>query len=253
MGIRFTHGYDLLHKIGSMFGGIMVVAAVGDLLGRIFYPVERYLEGNGYGWIWGIAVIAYAIGGYIGALLLLNRTVLPYWLPTWLHVRFSLFIKITPAEAERISFLFDGSLWGTWYPCSGFRKIDPEFRREALFRFANKIADENKLRRPFVMPEDRFADAAKQQQRQSGASQQSGTAHSTADARVAECLNVLGLKTMPATFSAIKSAYRRKIGEFHPDKFAGEKPEVLQYAEEMAKKLNVAYAYLEQRFAASMT
>ncbi len=251
MAIRFTHGYDLLHKFGSMFGGIMVVAAAGDLLGRIFYPVEHYLEGNGYGWIWGIAVIAYVIGGYIGALLLLNKTVLPYWLPTYLHVRFSLFIKITPAEAEQISFLFDGSLWGTWYPCSGFRKIDSEYRREALFRFANKIADENKQRRPFAMPEDRFADAARQQQH-SGQSQQA-TAQATADARVAECLNVLGLTELPATFTAIKSAYRRKIGEFHPDKFAGEKPEVLQYAEEMAKKLNVAYAYLEQRFAASMT
>lgn len=78
MAIRFTHGYDLLHKVGSMVGGFMVVTAAGDLLGRIFYPVERYLEGHGYGWIWGIAVIAYAIGGYIGALLLLNKTVLPY-------------------------------------------------------------------------------------------------------------------------------------------------------------------------------
>lgn len=103
------------------------------------------------------------------------------------------------------------------------------------------------------MPEDRFADAAKQQQRRSGSSQQANTDQATGDARVAECLNVLGLKELPATFSTIKSAYRRKIGEFHPDKFAGKKPEVLQYAEEMAKKLNVAYAYLEQRFAASMT
>lgn len=253
MSIRFTHGYDLLHKIGSMVGGFMVVAAAGDLLGRIFYPVERYLEGHGYGWVWGIVIIAYAIGGYIGALLLLTKTVLPYWLPTYLHVRFSLFIKITPAEAERLSFLFDGSLWGAWYPCSGFRKIDPEFRREALFRFANKIADENKLRRPFVMPEDRFAEAGKRQEQSHRGSQQANTAQATPDVRVAECLNILGLTAMPATFAAIKTAYRRKIGEFHPDKFAGEKPEVLQYAEEMAKKLNVAYAYLEQRFAASMT
>ena len=56
MAIRFTHGYDLLHKLVSMFGGIMVVAAAGDLLGRIFYPVERYLGGNGYGCVGTISV-----------------------------------------------------------------------------------------------------------------------------------------------------------------------------------------------------
>ncbi|MCX7178657.1 MAG: J domain-containing protein [Proteobacteria bacterium] len=252
MAIRFTHGYDLLHKLGSMLGGLFVVVAAGDLLERITYPIQRYLEHSGLVWVWGILVLAYAIGGYIGAIALVNRTVLPYWLPTYLHVRFSLFTMVTPAEAERLSFLFDGSLWGRWYPCGAFRKIDKEFRREALFRFANKIADENGLRRPFVMPEDRFAETGRRQTHGASTSQQASAAQSAADARVEECLNMLGLSEMPSTFAAIKTAYRCKIGVFHPDKYAGEKPEMLQYAEEMSKKLNVAYAYLEQRFAGSM-
>lgn len=57
---------------------------------------------------------------------------------------------------------------------------------------------------------------------------------------------------MPKSFDAVKLAYRRKIREFHPDKFAGERAEVLQYAEETSKRLNVAYAYLERHFAGNM-
>ena len=53
---------------------------------------------------------------------------------------------------------------------------------------------------------------------------------------------------MPSTFEPIKQAYRRKISQFHPDKFAGERPEVVQTMEETAKRLNAAYTYLERNF-----
>ncbi|MEC4747547.1 hypothetical protein [Methylomicrobium sp. Wu6] len=114
MAIRFTHGYDLIFKFGAMFGGIMVVAAGADLLSPISSPLERALKSNDLEWIWLILTLAYGIGGYIGAIILLGKTILPYWLPTYLHVRFSLFTKITPDEADRLGFLFDGSLGGIW-------------------------------------------------------------------------------------------------------------------------------------------
>ena len=154
MAIRFTHGYDLLFKIGAMVGGVMIVAAGADLLSPISNSIERGLKSSNLEWVWLILMWAYIIGGYIGAIMLLGKTILPYWLPTYLHVRFSIFTKITPNEAEQLGFLFDGSLGGVWYPLSAIRKIDPEFRREALFRFANKIAAEHGWQKPFAMPED---------------------------------------------------------------------------------------------------
>ena len=55
---------------------------------------------------------------------------------------------------------------------------------------------------------------------------------------------------MPSTFEPIKQAYRRKMSQFHPDKFAGERPEVVQTMEETAKRLNAAYTYLERHLRA---
>jgi hypothetical protein len=254
MVIRFTHGYDLLSKIGAMVGGIMLVSAGADLLSPISNLLEHGLKRNNLEWIWIILMWAYIIGGYIGAIMLLGKTILPYWLPTYLHVRFSLFTKITPDEAERLGFLFDGSLGGGWYPLALIRKIDREFRREALFRFANKIAAEHGWRRPFAMPEDNINKQRQQSQQRANTSDQTtqnGRSQPTADAQISVCLEILGLNQMPASFEAIKLAYRRKIKEFHPDKFAGERPEVIQYAEEISKRLNVAYEFLEQYFARS--
>lgn len=251
MAIRFTHGYDLVSKLCAIFGGIIVVAAGVDLLSPISSHLESALISNDLEWIWLILTLAYGIGGYISAIMLLRKTILPYWLPTYLHVRFSLFTKISSDEADRLGFLFDGSLGGIWYPLSSIRKIDREFRREALFRFANKIAEENGWRRPFAMPEDNINQQRQQSQQRANASDQTtqhGRSQPTVDAQVAVCLEILGLNQKPASFEVVKIAYRRKIKEFHPDKFASERPEVIQYAEETSKRLNVAYAFLEQHF-----
>lgn len=256
MAIRFTHGYDLTLKFGAMFGGIIIVAAGADLLNPISDPLERALRNNDLEWIWVILTLAYGIGGYIGAIMLLGKTVVPYWLPTYLHVRFSLLTRITSDEAERLGFLFDGSLGGIWYPLSSIRKIDQEFRREALFRFANKIAAEHGWRRPFAMPEDNINQQRQQSQQRANTSEQNnrnGQNQSGGDTQVSVCLEILGLRSMPPTFDAVKLAYRRKIKEFHPDKFAGERPEVIQCAEETSKRLNAAYAYLERHFAEANT
>ena len=61
-------------------------------------------------------------------------------------------------------------------------------------------------------------------------------------------LEILGLNQRPDDFEVVKKAYRRKISEFHPDKFIEERPEVVRYAEETSKRLNVAYAFLEESY-----
>lgn len=247
--IRYTHGYDLLYRLVLMVGTFVVLALGFDLLAPIDGIVKRLLPE----WLYMIAIIAAIIFGIAGSVTLLSKTVLPGWLPSFLHVRFSLFTKISPSEAELLSFLFDGSLGGIWYPLGTIRKIDPEFRREALFRFANKIAAERGWRQPFAMPEDSLRNQRQEPQNEANHSQQSAGREGTQQTSISQdqqaeiCLQILGLREAPKSFDAIKTAYRRKIREFHPDKFSGERAEVLQYAEEMSKRLNAAYAYLERQ------
>lgn len=252
MAIRFTHGFDLLHKIGGMVGGLALVALGAELIEPIAEPFRIILQGNDLGWAWVILVIAYGIAGYLGAVFLLCRTVWPTWLPTWLHVRASLWTRVTPVEAAKLGFLFDGSLDGRWFPMGAIRRISPEYRREALFRFANKIAQDEGWRRPFSMSEDHVArNGAARQGRRDSTSEKEGAAQDgrSRDDQYARALGILGLGVGPNEFSDIRSAYRKKISEFHPDKFSGARPEVVRYSEEMSKSLNAAYEYLEKKYA----
>lgn len=252
MTIRFTHVYDLLYRGVVIFAAIVLTGITCDFVGALALPLEQYLKTVQLSWLWSGGVWAFAIGGYIGAWLLLERTLLPSWLPTYCHVRFELSTKITGDEAKLLGFLFDGSLGGVWYPLESLAKLAPEYRREALFRFGNKIAKEQWGRTLFPMPEDQVWRYESGHQAQGPASEKAANSRReprTEDPRTEASLETLGLRHMPAAFAEVKAAYRRKIGEFHPDRFAGERPEVIEWAEDMAKKLNGAYAYLEKRFA----
>jgi hypothetical protein len=61
-----------------------------------------------------------------------------------------------------------------------------------------------------------------------------------------EAHRVLGVSGR-ATASEIKAAYRQRMKECHPDRFAGMGEEMLRLAEEQAKTLNAAYADLTAR------
>jgi hypothetical protein len=67
----------------------------------------------------------------------------------------------------------------------------------------------------------------------------------------AEYYELLGVKPL-ASFVEIKSAYRKRIKQCHPDKFAARGPEFRQLAEERAKALNEAYAILSTKHAAGV-
>jgi hypothetical protein len=58
------------------------------------------------------------------------------WIPTYLYVRLSLGIKVSPSEAAQLTFLFSGDYW---YPLSEIKTLKPEERKKALFNFANNI------------------------------------------------------------------------------------------------------------------
>lgn len=246
MAIRFTHGYDLIVQISTMLGGMVLLSTVSEVIKPIAAPVGKTMEDIGLDWAWILIIICYIVGGYIGAILLLRKTLLPDWLPTYMYVWASLYTKISPREARTLSFLFDGRLQGTWYPLTSIQKIDPSYRREALFRFANQVAAERHYRKPFEMPEDLF-DGKHDRTPESKHKMNWGQSHLSQGRELPlRELKVLGLEEMPESLDLIKKAYKRKVSQFHPDRFQGERPEVIVWAEETTKQLNAAYSKLEK-------
>ncbi|MDR0528296.1 MAG: hypothetical protein LBG69_01610 [Zoogloeaceae bacterium] len=145
--INYTRGYDLIFQWVSIFGAIFICTAVVDIIDPISTPLEHWLEKNGFKWIWVILMWVYIIGGYISSVALITGKL--FWLPAFMYARWTLSTKITANEARRLSFLFDGTLGGSWYPLKQIKGLPPKVRRVALFRFADKIADKHGLTRPF--------------------------------------------------------------------------------------------------------
>lgn len=50
-----------------------------------------------------------------------------------------------------------------------------------------------------------------------------------------------------ANFDDIKASYKRLLKKYHPDKFYGDEKK-LQIAQDVVKKLNVAYNYFEEKY-----
>lgn len=50
-----------------------------------------------------------------------------------------------------------------------------------------------------------------------------------------------------ADFEEIKASYKRLLKKYHPDKFYGDEKK-LQTAQEVVKKLNIAYNYFEEKY-----
>lgn len=131
--LRYTHIYELLYRIVGIFVTVWFVGSVFDLLGL---GVLRSTSGLAL-----IVTAAIFLCCCVGVIYFLRRTI--GWLPAFLYIRLTLSTKVSPSEANNLSFLFDGSLNdGKWYPLREVREISPEDRREALFQFARKITTE---------------------------------------------------------------------------------------------------------------
>lgn len=85
------------------------------------------------------------MGVIMGAVYLISKYLA--WIPTFLYIRLTLATNVSPKEAEKLSFLFDGSLNGGWHPLLNIKELKPESRKEALFQVANDAINPFKQRR----------------------------------------------------------------------------------------------------------
>jgi DnaJ-class molecular chaperone len=58
--------------------------------------------------------------------------------------------------------------------------------------------------------------------------------------------SILDIKDVKLTAEAVKKAYRKKVKEWHPDKFHTAEDSVKANAEMLSKQINEAYSFLVQ-------
>jgi len=146
--IRYTHEGDLFQQLGVWIGSMMLVGLLGGILDPIALPLEKYLDSNGLEWVWLVVMWAYIIGAYFFFVIFLTRYILPPWRTTLKYAR-SFGVTLSKYEAEKISFLTDGSLGDKWYPLDWLKDIDDNDKRRHLFEFANQVAGKHGIKRPF--------------------------------------------------------------------------------------------------------
>lgn len=241
MVISYTNVYQFLYKIILLIGSFIALFVVFTIIEAIPNSVIDWIPS----WLESILGIGIFIGTLVFAPMVYSKTIIPRWIPCWLYVRLNLGVPINTSEAEKVGFLFDGSMpRGQWYPLRGFRKIEQEFRREALFAFANRMSRQNGWKIPFPEYESVQANRAREDKVQDSRAAQQARVEKI----IRESHQILGITEIPTTFDVVKMAYKRKISQYHPDKFAGDQPEVIRYAEETAKRLNGAYSILEKYY-----
>jgi len=146
--IHYTHDRDLFQKIGVWIGSMILVMLSSAILDPIARPIENFLVSNGMEWFWVVIMWAYIIGAYIFFVKFLTQYIIPPWRTTLKYVK-SFGVTLSKYEAEKISFLTDGSLGDQWYPLERLKDIDDKDKRTQLFEFANRIAEKHGIRRPF--------------------------------------------------------------------------------------------------------
>lgn len=196
--------------------------------------------------------LAFCAGVFVWVPWIVGR-LLPRWVTSWLYLRISLRVSVSWEEARKVSFLFDGTRNGEHRPCWFLRDLHEDIRLDALKKTANHIADLWSMARPF--DSSRAADHSPAASHGHAKRKPASPNHESAPARgidlpdseeVHASLRVLDLYTKPQSFDEIKRAYRRKISEYHPDKFVGAKAGVVLCANEIAKSINTAYGHLER-------
>lgn len=196
--------------------------------------------------------LALCAGVFVWVPWLVGR-LLPRWITSWLYLRISLRVPVSREEARKVSFLFDGTRNGAHCSCWFLRDLHEDIRLDALKKAANQVADLWSMAPPFDLPRAVVHNSAASRDHTKHKSASPG--HEPAPTRgidlpdseeIHASLRVLDLYTKPQSFDEIKRAYRRKISEYHPDKFVGAKAEVVRCANEIAKSINTAYGYLEE-------
>ncbi len=269
MLFRFTHPFDALGRLAMLGATALLTYGAAVQLERL--PEVRSLQ-RSYEFVEFAGAVCIAILAWRS----LRNTVLPRWLPTWLWCRTAVGVKVSPATADQVTFLFDGSM-GVWYSKLRLRNAPADTRLPLLFTFANAVARERGRPLPFPQwdamntqghgqsrsntstgagqsgdstsqskqrAERERAERARREQAEREAEERARQSRREADAALRVHLKALDLDTLPSTQAALREAYTRKLRQYHPDLFANERPEVQRMANDLTRGINEAFQVL---------
>jgi hypothetical protein len=243
-----THLWDRWFK--RLYTGINFVSAVAfiSIIFSIYELICLNIPKSYSGWE-ALAAFIVIIVSFRYTPLITRRLFSFYWVASYLYAKLTLGIKLNKEEAQSVNFIFIGSetVGGKWYPLTNLKEVDVDIRKEMLFHMVNLIAIEHGHQRIFGDIYFKRLFFARSDFAQNESSKQSKP-HSSIDFMLNKSLSILGFKDIPNDFESIKSSYRSKIKDFHPDKFSQEGEEIKLKIEEIAKEINGAYEFLKNYY-----
>lgn len=269
--MKYTHTFDLVHRILLFAGSVTLVVISVDFLEPGWNALASWNPFDGFDLVLAVAAIAGFFGGLYLSAKVLERTLLPGWAFTWAYALTSAHVRLSTDEAERLTPLVDGSCPTGWLNLTRIRTLSREERKVALSFVANRFAQENGRAVPFPAVDEamRQAEQAEEQAKRRAAEEEAhrkareerkasggeyrgsnGGAGASGTDAVTQALAVLGFTGGRPPFEVIRHVYRKKIADYHPDRFEGKDEALRRFVEDRAKAINAAYQVLECAYGA---
>ena len=226
--ISFTHSFNLIQKIV-----IYPISLISGILPAVFIG-----ESSSNGFVQFLSIVVFIIvTGFVG--FGLNNLLDP--ISTRLYLFFYCKTKVTYFEGKNISFLFNGSISGKWYPFSMLKDIPEEYRKQVVFEFADRIGGINNKKQNKTT-----RDENKQEDPNSSYKQKESTVNNEPQytKEYIQACRILDIN-LNHSKEELKSKYRKQMLKYHPDLYANADAAIKSFVEDKARIINNAYEYLE--------
>jgi hypothetical protein len=202
-----------------------------------------------------IAIILFIIGASFGGVYL-NKWLQPIATIWYLSVFCDTLVSFK--EAEELTFLFDGSSNGKWYPFEDLINIPKEHRKRILYEFAERLMGYRFKTNPYYKKQNyntysqqtysfntkkTFANNDSQNEYNYNKTTVNKNTENIYSDNYLKACSIMGLNTK-FTQDELKSKYRELMKQYHPDLFANSDLEIKKIAEFKTRSINIAYEYL---------
>jgi hypothetical protein len=243
--IRWTHIFNLLIQFPIWIGSI----ACGAIPSLIFYELLDINIPD------IVSIILFIIGAIFGG----------FYLSKWLQPIATMWYlsvfcntSVSFKEAEELTFLFDGSLNGKWYPFKDLINIPKEYRKKILYEFAERLMGYRFKTNPYYKKQTYNTYSQRTSSENSGKTFTDGNFHRERNNKTAtnnenveniygdnylKACSIMGLG-LKFTYDELKSKYRELMKQYHPDLFVNSNLEIRNIAENKTREINNAYEYL---------
>jgi hypothetical protein len=139
--IRYTHVFDLCMQLALFAGSWYLTCWIVSVLASPYAAISAAGVGAGIPQIlFVLTAFAGIIFIFFGWVVLLLKTILNPYLPSYLYLHFVLLTPVSWEEVEALDFLFSADTEARWYPLRELRKLPKELRRETVLKLRKRFA-----------------------------------------------------------------------------------------------------------------